>query len=329
MVLQKAEKMVTPQATDRPKERTMSQPQKGLCAEPNLHAQYLMFNVIDEDTQALRAKLARILDIFDHYDNEHYEAMVSGVIAIGSGFWLELYPGLLPVELAPFPDMQCDDRHAPSIPCDLFLQIRADRADICFALGTEIFELLKPHTELVEQIKGFRYLDGRDLTGFVDGTENPKGMHKFDVAIVGDDDPDFAGGSYVHVQRYRHHMNSWQRLATKHQEDIIGRTKVDDIEYKSADKQAFAHTKRTNLKDADGKSIEILRHSMPYGDMAVQGLYFVSFAKSPKPFTQMLASMIYGDEKGAYDKLLDYTSAETGSAFFAPSVSFIKAQAKL
>jgi putative iron-dependent peroxidase len=307
----------------------MSRPQKGLCAEPNLHAQYLLFNVIDDDAQVLRVKLARILDILDHYEDEHYEAMVSGVIAVGSSYWLDLYPGLLPLELAPFPDMQCDDRHAPSVPCDLFIQIRADRADICYALGVEIFDLLKLHTELVEQTKGFRYLDGRDLTGFVDGTENPKGMRKLEVAVVGDNDPDFIGGSYVHVQRYRHNMNSWQRLAIKHQEDIIGRTKADDKEYPTSEKPAFSHAKRTNLKDAEGNKIEILQQSMPYGDMSVQGLFFVSFAKSPKPFAQILHSMIYGDEDGVYDKLLDYTTAETGSAFFAPSITFIKSQAKL
>ena len=306
----------------------MSQPQKGICAEPNLHAQYLMFNVVDEDDQVLRAKLARVLDVFEHYDNEHYEAMVSGVVAIGTNYWMEIYPGLLPVELAPFPDMQSGDRIAPVVPCDLFIQIRADRADICYAIATEVFELLRPHIELIEQIKGFRYLDGRDLTGFVDGTENPKGMHKLDVAIVGDDDPDFSGGSYIHVQRYRHNMEKWQRLPVKKQEDIIGRTKEDNIEYAGKDKAAFAHTKRSNLKDADGNSIEILRQSMPYGDMSVQGLYFVSCAKSPKPFTQMLKSMIFGDEQGVYDKLLDYTVAETGAAFFAPSVTFIKQQAR-
>lgn len=305
----------------------MSQPQKGICAEPNLHAQFLMFNVLDDDDQAVRAKLGRILDIFDHFDAEHYEAMVSGVIAIGSNYWMEIYPGLLPEELAPFPDMQHGDRIAPAVQCDVFIQIRADRADICHAIGVEVYELLRPHIELIEQVKGFRYLDGRDLTGFVDGTENPKGLRKLDVAIVGDADPDFAGGSYIHVQRYRHKMDLWSRLPVKQQEDIIGRTKADDIEYASADKAAFAHTKRTNLKDAEGNSIEILRQSMPYGDMAEQGLMFIACAKSPKPFTQMLRSMIYGDENGVYDKLLDYTSAETGAAFFAPSADFIKSHA--
>lgn len=306
----------------------MSQPQKGICAEPNLHALFLMFNVVDEDDQVIRAKLAHLLDVFEHYDQEHYEAMVSGVVAVGSNYWMELYAGRQPAELAPFPDMQCEDRNAPVVPYDLYIQIRADRADICFALGKEVFDLLKPHAELIEQIKGFRYLDGRDLTGFVDGTENPKGMHKFDVAIVGDEDADFAGGSYLHIQRYKHNMSKWERTPLKHQEDVIGRTKKDNIEYKSSEKAAFAHVKRSNIKDNQGKSIEILRQSMPYGDMAVQGLFFVSCAKSPRPFTLMLKSMIFGDENGVYDKLLDFTEAQTGAAFFAPSVDFIKRHAE-
>lgn len=302
----------------------MSQPQKGICAEPNLHAQYLLFNVVEGSDAEIRNKLARVLDVFEYFDNEYYEAMVSGVVAVGSNYWMELYPGLIPVELAPFPDMSCEDRHAPVVPCDLFIQIRADRADICHQIGVTVYELLDEHVELIEQIKGFRYLDGRDLTGFVDGTENPKGLKKLDVAIVGDNDPDFAGGSYIHVQRYRHDMEKWGQLKVAHQEQIMGRTKEDDVEFASADKAAFAHTKRSNLKDEQGNSIEILRQSMPYGNMKVQGLYFVSCANSPKPFTQMLRSMIFGDDNGVYDKLLDYTRAETGAAFFAPSIDFIK-----
>ncbi len=306
----------------------MAQPQKGICAEPNLHSVFLMLNVVEDDDATMRRKLADILALFDYYDSEHYEAMVSGVIAIGSGYWLELYPGLLPIELSPFPDMHCDDRHAPATPADLFIQVRADRADICHAMATDIFDLLQEQVELVEQIKGFRYLDGRDLTGFVDGTENPKGLHKLDVAIVGDEDPDFAGGSYLHIQRYRHLMKRWNKVEVTDQEQIIGRTKEDNVEFDSADKAPFAHTKRTSLKDEQGQSIEMLRQSMPYGDLKVQGLYFISCAASPKPFTKMLHSMIYGDENGVYDRLLDFTVAETGAAFFAPSATFIKRQAK-
>ena len=306
----------------------MTQAQKGICAEPNLHALYLTFNVIDDDAQAMRSKLAQVLELFAHYDEEYYEAMVSGIVAIGTDYWYELYPRLIPQELSPFPAISCDDRNAPVSPGDLFIQIKADRMDICHAIGTEVLQLLQPHVDLYEEIQGFRYLDGRDLTGFVDGTENPKGMHKFDVALIGDQDPDFAGGCYIHVQRYRHHMQKWQCLPVDKQEETIGRTKTDNVEFSSDKKAAFAHTKRTSLKDEQGTSIEILRQSMPYGDMSVQGLYFVSCAKSPKPFTLMLKSMIEGDEQGNYDKLLDFTSAETGGAFFAPSINFIKQQAK-
>ncbi|MDU0352897.1 Dyp-type peroxidase [Paraglaciecola aquimarina] len=305
----------------------MSQAQKGICAEPNLHALYLTFTVVDDEVQAMRGKLAHVLDLFNHYDEEYYEAMVSGVIAIGTDYWYELYPRSIPQELAPFPDMHCEDRGAPITPGDLFIQIKADRADICHAIGAEVIQLLKPHVDLYEEISSFRYLDGRDLTGFVDGTENPKGMHKLEVAIVGDQDPEFAGGSYIHVQRYRHLMTKWQLLAEQKQEQIYGRSKADNIEFASDKKAAFAHTKRTNLKDPAGKSVEILRQSMPYGNMTVQGLFFISCACSPQPFTDMLRSMIFGDEHGNYDKLLDFTVAETGGAYFAPSVKFIKQHA--
>lgn len=304
----------------------MTQPQKGVCAEPSLHAQYLMFNVIDDDAQVIRAKLAHILDVFEHHDNEHYEAMVSGMIAVGSNYWSELYPGLLPVELAPFPDMHCDDRSAPVSPCDLFVQIRADRADVCYAIGCEVMEILKNHVELFEEVKGFRYLDGRDLHGFIIGSDNPRGMRKREVAIVGDQDPDFAGGSYVHVQRYHVEYERWNRLPVKMQEEIMGRLKESDQPIEPAQLANFSHAAHTANLDPKKPDCGLLQQSMPYGDMSVKGLFFVSCCRSPKPFNNALRSMIFGDQLGNYDRWLDYAVAQTGAAFFAPSLSFIKAR---
>ncbi|MEP1383107.1 MAG: Dyp-type peroxidase [Paraglaciecola sp.] len=306
----------------------MTQAQKGICAEPNLHALYLTLNVIDDDASNMRKKIAQILALFAHYDEEYYEAMVSGIVAIGTDYWYELYPRLIPQELSPFPITNSDDRNAPATPGDLFIQIKADRMDICHAIGAEVIQLLQPHVDLYEEVRGFRYLDGRDLTGFVDGTENPKGMRKFSVALVGDQDLDFTGGSYIHVQRYRHNVKKWQQLEVSEQEEIIGRTKADNIEFKSDNTAPFSHTIRTSLKDEYGNNREVLRQNMPYGDMTIQGLYCVSCAKSPQPFTEILTSRIVGDEEGNYDKFLDFTSAETGGAFFAPSINFIKQQAK-
>ncbi|GAB3019142.1 Dyp-type peroxidase [Bowmanella dokdonensis] len=302
----------------------MSQPQKGICAEPNLHALYLLFNVVDEDTAQLRIKLAKMLDIFDHYDQEHYEAMVTGVVAIGSNYWLELYPGLIPLELAPFPDIHCEDRQAPAVPCDLFVQIRADRADVCHAVGSEIYDLLKDQAELVEQVKGFRYLEGRDLTGFMEGSDNPRGMKKLAVAIVGDEDTDFAGGSYLHIQRYRHDLDRWNLLNIAQQEVIMGRTREEGVPFASEDDCSSSHYQRCRVLDEQGNPVQILTQNMPYGDMQSQGLFTVSCSRSPKAFSRILQSRILGDRLGNYDKLLDYTKAETGAAFFAPSIQFLK-----
>ncbi|MAD15850.1 MAG: peroxidase [Alteromonadaceae bacterium] len=305
----------------------MPQPQKGICAEASLHALYLLLNVNDDDDSVMRKKIAQAVDLFAHYDEEHYEAMVTGVVAVGSSYWHDLYPGLIPVELAPFPDMHCDDRSAPVAPCDLFIQIRADRADICHALAMEIMRLLGSHVDLIEDIRGFRYLDGRDLSGFIYADDNPKGMQKLDVALVGELDPDFAGGSYIHVQRYRHNIAKWEQLSTYHQEYIMGRKKSDNSPLSEAFKSPRSHYDCTQITDNESRPMRILRQSMPYGDMHVQGLFFVSCARSPKPFEHMLRNMIMNDENGDYDLFLDYTSAETGAAFFAPSLTFIKQRA--
>lgn len=302
----------------------MAQAQKGILAEPNLHAQYLMFNVVDDELSVMREKLSRLLDLFDHYDEEHYEAMVSGVVGIGNSFWSEIYPGPMPQALSPFPDMHCEDRSAPVLQSDIFIQIRADRLDIVHQMSIEVLELLKLHVELVEQVRAFRYLDGRDLTGFIDAEDNPRGMKKLEVAVIDDSDPEFAGGSYVHTQRFRHDMARWNTLSAKRQEQVIGRTKEHNLPV--VDSGLSSHTHRTKLL-RHGKYPTLLKQSMPYGNMSVQGLFYVSCSNDGHAFKDVLYSRIFGDENGNYDRFLDYTSAETGAAFFAPSIQFIKRRA--
>lgn len=300
----------------------MSQSQKGICAEPNLHALYLMFNVVDDDVASIRSKLVKLLEIVEYFDEEHYEAMVSSVIGIGSAFWDELYPNTRPAFLSPFPDMQSDDRCAPVLPADLFIQIRADRLDICQALGIEVMQTLKLHTELVEQVQAFRYLDGRDWTGFVIADDNPRGRKKFNISLVGDEDQEFEGGSYIHVQRYRHDMPKWNKLSEKYQQQVMGKTKEHnmDVVGSGLDSHAF----RTKLVGPGGEYPVLLNQSMPYGDMNLQGLYFVACSNHPYGFKNYLHSRIYGDSNGHYDRLLDYSNAETGAAFFAPSLGFLR-----
>jgi len=302
----------------------MAREQFGICAEPNLHGNYLLFNVLDDKNAFIRAAVSRLPKLFDNYSDQFSEANLIGVVAIGEAYWDEFYPRARPALLAPFPAMHSDDRVAPTSSYDIYIEIRSDRADVNHIVSTKVCELLGESVELIEQVQAFRFLDGRDLTGFVDGTENPQGLHRREVALVKEqDDSHFSAGSYLHTQRYQHNLTLWSSLAEREQEDVYGRTKLDNVEYDSADKALTAHTKRTSLKDEQGNSIEIVRQSMPYGDMKRKGLFFVSYCQSPKPFEIMLKSMIYGDGHGNSDHLLKYTQAETGSAFFAPSLTFL------
>ncbi|WP_371188209.1 Dyp-type peroxidase [Thalassotalea maritima] len=303
--------------------------QFGICAEPNLHSYYLLFNVVDNKNRFIRKTLATLPELFEQYDDQFSEANLNTVIAIGATYWDEYYPKARPSELKPFAHLQVDDRIAPANNFDLFIQIRSDRADVNHLVASKVCSMLNDAVELVEQVKGFRYLDGRDLTGFVDGSENPKGIAKRQVALVNKPSDDMDKGSYLHIQRYRHNMPLWDSISVQQQEDIIGRTKRDDIEYPSADKAPTAHTKRTNLKDLNGNTMEILRQSMPYGHMKTQGLFFVSFCHTPKHFEIQLKSMIEGDEHGNFDHLLKYTQAETGASFFVPSRDLLEKAATM
>jgi putative iron-dependent peroxidase len=97
---------------------------------------------------------------------------------------------------------------------------------------------------VAEEIHGFRYWDSRDLTGFIDGTENPKGKARSVAALIGEEDRLFAGGSYVAVQRYVHDLERWRRLDDREQEQIIGRTKRGSVELPKKIKPQTAHISR-------------------------------------------------------------------------------------
>lgn len=300
--------------------------QTGIVAEANPAALFLTFNQTRSDgaQEKVKAVLSKIPALELLFNQSNPGANLHIVAAIGSAYWSQLNLTGVPSELQPFPSLENGEMVAPNTPVDLLFHIRSERKDLNFMLAQRLTTELGDAVELVEEVEGFRYLDSRDLTGFVDGTENPECDNRINVAVVGEEDPDFAGGSYIHLQRYVHNMPFWNKQPLKTQEDTIGRTKADNVEYASAAKAMTAHTKRTSLKDEQGRSIEILRHSMPYGDTRECGLLFASYCRSPENFTLMLKSMIEGDGSGHCDHLLKYTRAVTGQAFFAPSVAFLE-----
>src|SRR5580700_3194888 len=132
------------------------------------------------------------------------EGGLSCVVGFGSDAWDRLFGAPRPAKLHPFREIRGGTRHAVSTPGDLLFHIRAKRMDLCFELGMQIMARLGDAVSPVDEVHGFRYFDDRDLMGFVDGTENPRGQAAIDAVLVGEEDAAFAGGSYVIVQKYLH-----------------------------------------------------------------------------------------------------------------------------
>jgi len=177
----------------------------------------------------------------------------------------------------------------------------------------------------VDEVHGFRYFDDRDLIGFVDGTENPRGQEAIDAVTVGAEDAQFEGGTYVIVQKYLHDMAGWEKLSTEAQERIIGRKKLSDIELDEAVKPTCSHSSLTTIEE-NGKEIKILRDNMPFGrpTHGEFGTYFIGYSKSPGTTELMLQNMFVGRPPGNYDRLLDFSRAVTGNLFFVPSATFLE-----
>lgn len=245
------------------------------------------------------------------------------VMGVGSQIWDALFEGPRPKELRPFPEIS-GAHEAPSTPGDLLFHIRSSRMDMCFELGIHITAKLGPALVIEDETHGFKYFDDRDLLGFVDGTENPVGGALSDAVLVGEEDPAFAGGSYVIVQKYLHDLSKWNAIPVESQEGIIGRKKLSDIELDDADKPPFAHNVLTTI-DEDGQQLEILRDNMPFGKFrdGEFGTYFIGYARSPARIERMLKNMFVGDPPGNYDRLLDVSTAVTGTSFFVPSATLL------
>ncbi|HEY6494092.1 MAG TPA: Dyp-type peroxidase [Trebonia sp.] len=254
------------------------------------------------------------------------EGSLEVITGIGSDAWDRLFAGPRPRELHPFRALAGTRHRAPATPGDLLFHIRANRMDLCFEYATQVMRRLRGAVEVADEVQGFRYFDERDLIGFVDGTESPGGAAGISAAIVGaDDDPDFAGGSYVIVQKYLHDMPSWNTLSIEEQERVIGRSKLDDIEMPDEVKPANSHVALNTITGPDGEERQIVRANMPFGNPGQDefGTYYIGYAATPSVTEQMLENMFIGSPPGNTDRILDFSTAITGTLFFAPCADFL------
>ncbi|WP_327085434.1 Dyp-type peroxidase [Nonomuraea sp. NBC_01738] len=241
------------------------------------------------------------------------------VTGIGSMAWDRLFAGPRPAELHPFRELAGPRHRAVSTQGDLLIHLRAARMDLCFEMAGLIMDRLTGAATVVDETHGFAYFDERDLMGFVDGTENPTGQAA-KVAVTSAD-PHFAGGSYVIVQKYLHDLTRWNALPVEAQELIIGRTKLSNVELPDDVKPPTSHVASTSLDDGR----EIMRFNMPFGEFGRGefGTYFIGYSDSPSVTELMLERMFLGDALSDGDRILDFSTAVTGTLFFAPTADFL------
>jgi putative iron-dependent peroxidase len=176
---------------------------------------------------------------------KHHSLLIR-ILSFGSEFWDVISPGKRPAGLRPFTAIAANGRRAPSTGGDILFHVLSRRHDLNFELAMRIRHQFGGMVEVMDEVHGFQYLDSRDLTGFIDGTENPKGAKdRGAVALIVHEDAAFADGSYVFTQRYVHNLQKWSTIPTKEQEKVIGRRKADSEELSERAKPPTAHISRT------------------------------------------------------------------------------------
>ncbi|ASJ37973.1 Dyp-type peroxidase [Vibrio vulnificus] len=290
----------------------MSLAQTAILPEAGPFALYTLLKINHNPAKVL-AQLQSLPALVEELNQSQPDAELTLSIAFSKSFWQQLDMAM-PAELIDFPVLGEGEIVAPSTDVDVLLHCHSQRHDLHFYLLRKLLSEVAEDVTVVDETYGYRYLDSRDMTMFVDGTENPKAEKRAEVALI--PDGEFAGGSYVMVQRFEHNLPAWNRLNVSAQEKVIGRTKPDSIELD--DVPAASHVGRVDIKE-EGKGLKIVRHSLPYGSVTgAHGLLFIAYCHTLHNFKAMLESM-YGVTDGKTDQLLRFTKAVTGAYFFAPS----------
>jgi putative iron-dependent peroxidase len=235
--------------------------------QPLTQAALFLVVTVKDQGDGVRALLGNIDGLTKAVGFRYPNARLGCVIGIGSSLWDRLCPGYRPRQLHPFIPLKGVQREAVTTEGDLLFHIRAQELGICFELARLIRQQLPSGSVVVDEVQGFQYLDQRDLLGFVDGTENPGPAEVDEVAIIGDEEPDFVGGSYVIVQKYLHDLAAWEALTTEEQEMAIGRRKLDNVELGDDTKPTNSHVALTNIHGASDEELAIYRLNMPFGSL--------------------------------------------------------------
>jgi putative iron-dependent peroxidase len=204
----------------------------------------------------------------------------------------------------------------PATQHDAVLWICGSEYDVVFDVARQAIAALAPIAAVAEETSSWPYHHDRDLTGFIDGTENPSLIDAPDIALIAEPKPG-AGGSVLLLQKWPHDATRWESEPIARQEAVIGRTKPDSVQLDPLPDDSHV---AKNDQDVFGK---IFRRNMPFGTVTAHGTMFVGFCSDQEPLQAMLESMA-GVRDGVRDALTYYTEPITGAYYFVPSLDAIR-----
>lgn len=291
---------------------------------PSNHARFMTLRVPEGQKSTTQAAIRALINTRDRLITQHPEAQIKTGVAFGLALWQRLHP-IAPKQLHDLQERQ-GFFTMPSVPADVFIHVASAQADLCFAMIQAFMDVAADKLNVMDETTAFRYLNGRDLSGFIDGTENAQTPEdRAEVALLDDSAGVFADGSFVFAQRYVHNLRDWNQQSVDAQEKIFGRTKLESIELDDEIKPDNAHISRVVIEDEDGEELEILRHSLPYGNgSGEQGLYFVSYSRDLDRVDAMLDNMFGTHSDGIHDQFLHFTRPVDGAYFFMPSQDLLE-----
>ncbi|MBP6123592.1 MULTISPECIES: Dyp-type peroxidase [Providencia] len=292
----------------------MSHSQSGILKE---HSRFGIFieAMVQGPLDEIKSACQHFVDSLQQLQEKYPDDRLGAVVAFGSEVWKQIGLAGSAPELKPFRAL--GRGLAPATQRDLLIHIQSQRHDINFSLAQAALKAFGKSIQVVEEIHGFRWVDDRDLSGFIDGTENPQGEEIAEVTLI--EEGKDKGGSYVMVQRYEHDLRKWDRFSEHEQEKMIGRTKKDSIELDESVRNATSHVSRVVIEE-EGEELSIMRHSLPYGTASGKhGLFFIAYCATLHNIEQQLLNM-FGETDGKHDDLLRMTKAVSGSYYYAPSI---------
>jgi len=289
----------------------VSAPQAGIFALGTSSHAYLELDAVDGAGRELVGAIASLRE----------PRTTMGGVNLVAGFrpelWREVAPDDAPGDLDGFNSelVGVEGFVMPATQRDAVLWLSGSAYDVIFDTARAAIAALEAIGTVAEETSSWPYHHDLDLTGFIDGTENPTLIEATEVVLVPEGEPG-ASGTVLLLQKWAHDAREWESLPVESQEAIIGRRKSDSVELE--DKPASSHVASTDQETFG----QIFRRNMPYGTVTDHGTMFVGFCREKRPLEAMLESMA-GVTSGTRDALTRFTRPVTGAFYFVPSASAI------